>query len=137
GVALIETVVAPAPAGPSLIRYQLGSHLGSTSVELDGGGALITYEEFHPFGTSAFQGGRSAAEVSLKRYRYTGKERDEETGLCYFGARYSACWLGRWLSPDPAELAEGVDVYVYVGNNPVPFRDPNRPQLHAYHLPPT
>ena len=64
------------------------NHLGSASVELDEDGALISYEEYHPYGTTAFQAGRSAAEVSLKRYRYTGKERDEETGLNYHGARY-------------------------------------------------
>jgi hypothetical protein len=61
--------------------YQLGNHLGSSSVELDKDGALIAYEEYHPYGTTSFQAGRSAAEVSLKRYRYTGKERDDESGF--------------------------------------------------------
>ena len=40
-----------------LIRYQLGNHLGSASVELDDSGALISYEEYHPYGTTAFQAG--------------------------------------------------------------------------------
>src|SRR5262245_48429803 len=83
-IALVETqtiqngnlVNGPVP----LQRYQLGNHLGSSSVELDEGGALIAYEEYHPYGTTSFQAGRSAAEVSLKRYRYSGKERDDETG---------------------------------------------------------
>ncbi|SLK00925.1 SpvB/TcaC N-terminal domain-containing protein [Arthrobacter sp. P2b] len=83
-------------------RYQLGNHLGSSSVELDEGGALIAYEEYHPHGTTSFQTGRSAAEVSLKRYRYTGKERDDETGLSYHGARYYSASLARWTQPDPA-----------------------------------
>lgn len=87
-----------------LIRYQLGNHLGSASVELDNAGALISYEEYYPYGTAAFQAGRSAAEVSQKRYRYTGKERDDETGFSYHGARYYAPWLGRWTSPDPAHV---------------------------------
>ena len=65
----------------SIIRYQLGNHLGSASLELDKDGGLISYEEYHPYGTTAFQAMNSAAEVSLKRYRYTGKERDEETGF--------------------------------------------------------
>ncbi len=50
--------------------------------------------------TRPIQAGRTAAEVSLKRYRYTGKERDEENGFTYHGARYYAPWLGRWISFD-------------------------------------
>ena len=46
--------------------------------------------------------GRDGAEVSGKRYRYTGKERDEETGLYYHGARQYAAWLGRWTRADQA-----------------------------------
>jgi len=40
-------------------------------------------------------------EVSLKRYRYIGKERDETTGFYYIGARYYAPWLCRWMAVDP------------------------------------
>jgi RHS repeat-associated protein len=61
----------------------------------------------------------SAAEVSVKRYRYTGTERDEETGLSYHGARYYALWLGRWVSVDPAGLNGGQNLYAYGGDNPV------------------
>ena len=43
-------------------------------------GSIISYEEYYPYGSTSYQAGRSAVEVSLKRYRYTGKERDEETG---------------------------------------------------------
>src|SRR5262249_49706239 len=60
----------------------------------------------------------------LKRYRYLGRERDEESGLCYHGARYYAPWLARWISPDPAGLAEGPNPYQYSHNNPVVFADP-------------
>ncbi|MFW2373133.1 MAG: SpvB/TcaC N-terminal domain-containing protein [Gammaproteobacteria bacterium] len=107
-----------------LIRYQFGNHLGSASVELDDVGALVTYEEYHPYGTTAFQAGRSAAEVSLKRYRYTGKERDEETGFTYHGARYYAAWLGRWTSYDPLYLKDATNVYIYALNNPIIGKDP-------------
>jgi hypothetical protein len=65
-VALIETQTTPAAQGP-LVRYQLGDFLGSAAVEIDADAALISYEEYHPFGTSSFQAGRSTAEVSLKR----------------------------------------------------------------------
>ncbi len=128
-IALVETqtiqngnvVNGPVP----LQRYQLANHLGSSSVELDKDGALIAYEENHPYGTTSFQAGRSAAEVSLKRYRYSGKERDEETGFCYFGARYYACWLARWPTFDPKGVEAGINPYVYVVNNPIRLFDPD------------
>ncbi len=69
--------------------------------------AVISYEEYYPYGSTSYQAGRSVAEVSLKRYRYTGKEKDEETGFYYHGARYYAPWLGRWTSCDPAGLVDG------------------------------
>ena len=123
-IALVETRTHGTESSPTQsIRYQYGNHLGSTSLELDVTGAIISYEEYHPYGTTAFQAGRSLAEVSLKRYRYTSKERDEETGLYYHGARYYACWLGRWTASDPAGMVDGGNVYSYVGNNPVSFID--------------
>src|SRR5690606_23442517 len=106
-----------------LQRYQFGNHLGSSSVELDANGALIAYEEYHPYGTTSFQAGRSAAEVSVKRYRYTAKERDGETGLSYHSSRYYASWLGRWIATDPAGFVDGLNVYQYVRGNPVAHSD--------------
>jgi RHS repeat-associated protein len=106
-------------------RYQYSNHLGSACVELDESAAMITYEEYHPYGTSAYQAGRSAAEVSWKRYRYTGKELDEESGLYYHSARYYAPWLRRWISADPTGLKAGNNLYVYSYPNPVTFADRN------------
>src|SRR2546421_5937661 len=100
-----------------LIRYQLGNHLGSACLELDESAAVITYEEYTPYGSTAYCAGRNAAEVGLKRYRYTGKERDEETGLSYHGARYYAPWLGRWTSIDPISIKDGINLYAYVKGN--------------------
>ena len=87
-------------------------------------GNIISYEEYYPYGSTSYQAGRSAAEVGLKRYRYTGKERDEETGLNYHGARYYAPWLGRWTSPDPAGFRDSASLYVYVAGNPSNLHDP-------------
>jgi RHS repeat-associated protein len=126
--ALVEsqTIENGNPINPPvpLQRYQLGNHLGSASVELAGNGAVISYEEYHPYGTTAFQAGRSGAEVSLKRYRYTGKERDEETGFSYHGARYYAPWLGCWVSADPAGLVDHLSLYEYARSNPISVKDP-------------
>ena len=122
------TVDASAPPGSlpsSTARYQLDNHLGSAVLELDGNAAVISYEEYYPFGSTSFQAGRSAAEVGLKRYRFTGKERDGETGLYYHGARYCAPWLGRWVSCDPSGFVDGPNLYAYARNNPVRLRDPD------------
>ncbi len=127
-IALVEAATIgngnPVNAPVPLLRYQLGNHLGSAGVELAKDGALISYEECHPNGTTAFQAGRSAAEVSLKRYRYTGKERDEETGFYYHGARYYAPWLGRWIAADPFGTVDGTNLYAYALNSPTVRIDP-------------
>jgi hypothetical protein len=85
-ICLVETTAvdagAAAGSAPSTAtRYQFGNSLGSAVLELDPTAAVLTYEEYYPYGSTSFQTGTSAAEVSLKRYRYTGKERDPETGL--------------------------------------------------------
>src|SRR5262249_6654060 len=87
-------------------------------------------------GSTSYQAGRSAGELSLKRYRYTGKERDEETGFTYHGARYYAPWLGRWVSCDPAEPSRNGNLYDYSRCNPVTFSDPDGrdPQSDPFHL---
>jgi RHS repeat-associated protein len=66
---------------------------------------------------------RSGVEVSQKRYRYTGKERDEESGLYYHGARYYAPWLGRWMSCDPLGLKDQINLFAFTRNNPIKLRD--------------
>lgn len=109
----------------ALYRYQYSNHLGSAALELDDKAQIISYEEFHPYGTTAYCAGRSAAEVSLKRYRYTGKERDEETGFGYYGVRYYVPHLGRWTAVDPLGIKNGVSLYVYVQNAPTNLIDPN------------
>ena len=106
-----------------LIRYQFGNHLGSASLELDDQAQIISYEEYTPYGSSTYQAVRSQTETA-KRYRYTGKERDEETGLNYHGARYYAVWLGRWISCDSIGLEGGINLYRYAACAPTSFQDP-------------
>ncbi|MFE0631568.1 SpvB/TcaC N-terminal domain-containing protein [Streptomyces sp. NPDC058864] len=129
-IATIETATTPGDA--PRVRYQLGNHLGSACVELDQGGGLIAYEDYHPYGTTAFQTGRSSAEVGLQRYRYTSKECDDETGFNYHGARYYAPWLGRWTSTDPLGAADDGNVYAYVHDHAVTAADPSGTQEKNY-----
>ncbi|EYF04841.1 Hypothetical protein CAP_3867 [Chondromyces apiculatus DSM 436] len=128
-IAMVETktvdAFTPVSSPRSGVRYQLENHLGSAGMELDGAGLVISYEEYHPYGTTAYWASPGGVEVSLKRYRYTRKERDEGTGLYYHGARYYACWLGRWTSADPAGVEYGPNLYEYVRGNPVRLHDPS------------
>jgi RHS repeat-associated protein len=127
-IGLIETrtldLAGNDPAPPQLIRYQLANHLGSASLELDQGALIISYEEYSPYGSTTYQAVRSATETP-KRYRYTGMERDEESGFTYHRARCYAPWIGRWLSADPGGLVDGSNLYRYARNNPVKLSDPN------------
>ncbi|WP_367025573.1 SpvB/TcaC N-terminal domain-containing protein [Methylococcus sp. ANG] len=129
-IALVETrTQGNDPAPQQLIRYQYGNHLGSASLELDDQAQIVAYEEYTPYGSTSYQAVRSQTETP-KRYRYTGKERDEESSFYYHGARYYASWLGRWTSCDPASIGgeEGARVdqpYVYVQNRPLIASDPD------------
>ena len=121
-IALVETrTLGNDPAPQQLIRYQLGNHLGSASLELDHQAQIISYEEYTPYGSSSYQAARSQMETA-KRYRYTGKERDEESGLNYHGARYYAPWLGRWTSIDPVD---SINLYCYALCRPTQLTDRN------------
>jgi RHS repeat-associated protein len=98
----------------------LGDHLGSANVELDWSlGSFVDREEFRPYGETSF------GSYANKRYRFTGKERDEESGLNYHGARYYAPGLARWMSPDPKGLVDGSNLFAYTRGNPLRYSDPH------------
>jgi RHS repeat-associated protein len=128
-IALIETKTiesGKAIAEPDLvIRLQFGNHLESAVLELDEKAAIISYEEYYPYGSTSYEANRSAVDVSRKRYRFTGKERDEETGFYYHVARYYASWLGRWTSCDPLQTPIAASLYAYGACNPLRFLDPD------------
>ncbi|MEV0171657.1 SpvB/TcaC N-terminal domain-containing protein [Streptomyces sp. NPDC050803] len=120
-IALAETTTG----GGTVLRFQLSDLLGSATVEVDEDGLLLSYEEYHPYGTTSFRSAAGAARTSLKRYRFTGRETDTETGFTHHGARYYAPWLGRWTSPDPAGPVDGPNLYVYARANPATWHDPD------------
>ncbi|MBW7885273.1 MAG: RHS repeat-associated core domain-containing protein [Caldilineaceae bacterium] len=112
--------VHPDDRGPA-VQYLLGDHLSSSNVVTGGddvqGNTFINREEYFPFGETSF------GSYDRKRYRFTGKERDEGTGLYYHGGRHYAPWLGRWISCDPGGTKDGLNRYGYVRNDPVRMFD--------------
>jgi RHS repeat-associated protein len=121
-IALVETrtldTAGNDPAPRQLIRYQFGNHLGSSSLELDDQAQIISYEEYAPYGSSTYQAVRHQTETP-KRYRYTGMERDEESGMSYHHRRFYCVWLGRWSSVDPTAHKLTYCRYSYAPTNPV------------------
>jgi RHS repeat-associated protein len=101
------------------VQYHLGDHLGSSGIVVSGNGEWMNREEFFPYGETSF------GSFGRKRYRFTGKERDEESGLSYHKSRYYAPCLMRWLSCDPASWNDCMNLFVYTHNNPIRFVDRN------------
>lgn len=121
------TISASLPKETLFYRYQYSNHLGSAVLEIDDKSNIISYEEYHPYGSTAYQAVNATIQKLAKHYHYTGKERDEESGLYYHGARYYACWLGRWVSCDPIGVKDGINIYAYAVN-PLRFNDPSGTQ---------
>lgn len=125
-MALIETRTLgdnPRNLPTQLIRFQASNHVESLVLELDDQAQVISYEEYIPSGTTSYQGVRNVID-SPKRYRFMGKERDEENGLYYHGARYYASWLGRWINADPIGVKDGLTLFSFVRGNPASHSDP-------------
>jgi RHS repeat-associated protein len=103
----------------------------------DSSGTVISRHDFLPFGEEIPMGqaGTSPAFAGTTdglTQKFTGKERDAESGLDYFGARYYGSALGRWTSPDPLYLEmhrltdpQQLNLYSYVRNNPLSLTDPD------------
>ncbi|EPF0317317.1 RHS repeat-associated core domain-containing protein [Enterobacter chuandaensis] len=104
------------------IRFSYPDLIGSSGLEVDEYGHIITLETYYPYGGTATWAARSLTEADYKTTRYSGKERDV-TGLYYYGYRYYQPWAGRWLSADPAGTVDGLNLYSMVQNNPVTFVD--------------
>ena len=100
------------------IKYFVNDHLGNSTVTVQANGSRVNMEEFYPFGETAF------GSFAKKRYRYNGKEKDEESGLYEYGQRYYAPWLCRFVSVDPiAEDYPQLSSYNYAGNKPITSPD--------------
>ena len=121
-------------ADASGLQYLTADHLGSTRLVTDPTGAVVKRHDYLPFGQELPVGlGGRTSDLKYQafgfddpqRVKFTGKERDSESGLDYFGARYYSGAQGRFTSPD-APFADQVpsdpqswNLYTYVGNNPL------------------
>ena len=100
------------------VFFELGDHLGSTSVVLDQEtGELVERATFQAYGAPETDYRPERWEAFREDYRFTGKEEDVEVGLQYFGARFLVPRLGRWASADPLTvhgLGADENAYAYV-----------------------
>ncbi|AVK35162.1 RHS repeat-associated core domain-containing protein [Morganella morganii] len=103
-------------------RFSYDNLIGSSGLETDGDGKLLSQEEYYPFGGTSVLVADADSGIDYKTHRYSGKERDA-TGLYYYGYRYYQPWAGRWLSSDPAGTVDGLNLFRMVRNNPVTLRD--------------
>ncbi len=110
--------------------YYLSDQIGSARMLAAAGGWPVSMDIYYPFGQE------QSAPADNNHYKFTGKERDSETGFDYFGARYYASGMGRWLSPDYSDGPEAVpfadlnnpqslNLYAYVQDNPLGTTDPD------------
>lgn len=106
-----------------IVYYYFSDHLGSTSVLTNASGNIQNESDYYPFG-----GERPVTQNLTNHYKFTGKERDSESGNDYSSARYYGSSIGGFLSPDATgghvEDPQSLNKYSYVGNNPLIRTDP-------------
>jgi RHS repeat-associated protein len=137
GASGLLATIEPSAVNSNGTRYTTPDHLGSPRVVTNSGASVISRHDYMPFGEElgAGVGGRTSGigfpgTADGRRQKFTQKERDIETGLDYFGARYYGSMQGRFTSADdflndthvtdPASW----NLYTYVRNNPLRFVDP-------------
>jgi RHS repeat-associated protein len=112
----------------NVVHYYFHDQLNSTNIVTDSAGNIKNESDYSPYGVEI-----PIISGDSNRYKFTGKERDPESGLDNFGARYYASTMGRFMIPDP-DQESGIDNmgnpqmwngYAYVGNNPLNATDPD------------
>jgi RHS repeat-associated protein len=115
---IAEVRINPGSAFPTDITddiiFHIEDQIGSSVLRLSTTATVIDQEEYYPFGDASYR------TFTYKRYRYVGKEKDQESGLYYYGARYYASWTCRFISVDPlAAKYAHLSPYNYADNNPI------------------
>ncbi len=125
-LALLWPAGVAAQGGERVEYYHLDA-LGSVRVVTDASGQVVRRHDFGPFGEEV-----APTHPNPERKLFTGHERDAETALDYFGARYYRADVGRFTTVDPAQtISENLvdpqrwNRYAYVTNNPLKFTDPD------------
>ena len=124
--ALLIALLAVPPARAQVVEYYHTDAIGNVRAITDASGNVIERHDYQPYGEEWLpQGG-------TQPLRFTGKERDVETGLDYFGARYYGSKIGRFTTVDPALNVKASllnpqrwNRYAYGLNNPLRFNDPD------------
>ena len=132
-----ERIAKATGSSSSGTQYYHADHLGSVRLMTDASGTLISNCLYAPFGEQV----SCSPDNASNHYKFTGKERDPESGspsngLDYFGARYYSSTMGRWMSPDWSSSPEPVpyanlkdpqtlNLYGYVRNDPLSETDPD------------
>ena len=105
------------------VYYYHADHLGSANWITNDAGTPIEYIHYMPYGELWYDWQASSYN---ERFKFTGKERDMETGYDYFGARFYSPILLLWLSPDPlSNKYPNISSYAYCGWNPLKYVDPD------------
>jgi RHS repeat-associated protein len=117
----------PGGIGGLLHLNQEGAHYaylydgkGNVAALLDGAGNAVQTYQYDPFGVP-----KPASGSVNQPTRFSTNPYDTETGLSYYGYRFYAPNLGRWMTRDPIGEAGGINLYGFVGNNPANFIDPD------------
>jgi RHS repeat-associated protein len=129
----LQTSETPPPCATCYLSYD---HLGSLRMVTDQNANVVGRHDYIPSGEEipggiAGRSGQFGSSDSVSQ-KFTGKERDTETSLDYFGARYYGAGMGRWMSADPAKISfkhltnpQKWNKYAYTINNPMRYFDPN------------
>ena len=101
------------------LYYYINDHLGAPQQLITADGTTVWQAAYLPFGEAQLRVG-----TVQNNLRFPGQYYDAETGLHYNWNRYYDPEIGRYISPDPIGLEGGMNLYAYVGNDPVNWMDP-------------
>jgi RHS repeat-associated protein len=131
GGSLAQSGLLPPPSqgggqGEISLVFHHSDHLSGASVDTDQAGNILQVTDYYPYGDSRIEDTTSDFHND---YTYTGKERDENTELLYYEARYYNSNIGRFISIDPwsGDITDpqSLNKYAYVRNNPLKYVDPS------------